>query len=609
MCGIIGYVGKNNCTEYILDGLKHLQYRGYDSSGIAIFNSEDNIKILKKCGKINDLINCIKSSLPLKGLCGIGHTRWATHGQPNDVNAHPHKQNNVTLVHNGIIENYEELKELLKNKGYKFKTQTDTEVLAAIIDYFYANSASDPIKAIKKAAKTLNGSYAVGIMFKNIKNTIYATRKDSPLLIGIGNGEYFLASDITAFIKHTNKYIVLEQGEIAILKKDNVKIVDFNGNNILKNTLTANWDIHAAEKNGFPHFMLKEIFEQPESIKNCINSRVTDNNITLEIENINDKTLKSFSKIYIVACGTAMHAGLVGKYIIEKLARIPVTVEIASEFRYKNPILKKNNLVIVISQSGETADSLASLELAKKNKIFTLAIVNVVGSSIARLADSVIYTWAGPEISVASTKAFSVQMAALYMLALKLCKLKNTVEYDISKYCKALKQVPYVAENMLKLNDKILDIAKLFYKSQNMFFIGRGIDYYLALESSLKLKEISYIHSEAYAAGELKHGSIALIENNTPVVAIATQENLYAKTISNAKEALARGAKLFLICNEENKIDKSLTNIIIKIPKTLDIFTPFYAIIPMQLFAYHVANLKGCNVDEPRNLAKSVTVE
>lgn len=609
MCGIIGYVGKNNCTEYILDGLKHLQYRGYDSSGIAIFNSENKIKIVKKCGKINDLINCIDSSLPLKSFCGIGHTRWATHGQPSDTNAHPHEQNNVTLVHNGIIENYEELKKLLKNKGYKFKTQTDTEVLAAVIDYFYENSASDPIKAIKKAAETLNGSYAVGVMFKNIKNTIYATRKDSPLLIGVGDNEYFLASDITAFIKYTNKYIVLEQGEIAILKEDSVKIVNFNGDLILKNILTANWNISAAEKNGFPHFMLKEIFEQPEAIKNCINSRVTDCDVTLEIENINDEILKSFKKIYIVACGTAMHAGLIGKYVIEKLARIPVTVDIASEFRYKNPILKKDNLVIVISQSGETADSLASLQLAKKNNIFTLAIVNVVGSSIARLADSVIYTWAGPEISVASTKAFSVQMAALYTLALKLCKLKNTAKHNISNYCKALKQVPQVAERMLKLNNKILDIAKLFYKSKNMFFIGRGIDYYLALEGSLKLKELSYIHSEAYAAGELKHGSIALIENNTPIVAIATQESLYAKTINNVKEALARGAKILLICNDEKNIDKDLTDIVIKIPKKLDIFAPFYAIIPMQLFAYNVANLKGCNVDEPRNLAKSVTVE
>lgn len=606
MCGIVGYVGKKNCVNYVLDGLKHLEYRGYDSAGIALFEN-DEVKIIKKCGKLNELINCIKNTKKIESNCAIGHTRWATHGKPSDLNSHPHRQNKVTVVHNGIIENYEELKEILKEKGYCFKTQTDTEVIAALLDFYYEG---DPIKAIEKLTEKLDGSYSLGILFSDIKDTVYGTRKNSPLIVGVGENENFLASDIPAIIKNTRKYIVLEKGEIAILKKDSLKIVDFSGKEKEKKILTIDWDIEAAEKNGFPHFMLKEIFEQPQVIKKCFRTRLLKDDVDFEIKNLPDEKIKKIKKIHIVACGTAMHAGLVGKNILEKLIRIPVEVEVASEFRYKNPILNKDDLVILISQSGETADTLAALRLAKEKNVFTLAIVNVVSSSIAREADSVLYTWAGPEISVASTKAYSVQLACLYLLTLKFAKIFKIIEKEkLKEYCEFLNKVPDVVNDVLKLNDKIKKLAETFYDNKNMFYIGRGLDQCLALEGSLKLKELSYIHSEAYAAGELKHGPISLIEEKTPVVAILTQTNLSLKTISNIKEVIARGADVLLIYNDEKNIDSSLLKYSIKLPKTIDLFSPLYSIIPLQLFAYHIAVLKKCDVDKPRNLAKSVTVE
>ena len=609
MCGIVGYVGKCDCVNQILESLKHLEYRGYDSSGIAVFDTEknDEITIIKKCGKLTKLIEYINNIKKPKGFCGIGHTRWATHGQPSDCNSHPHNQKNVTLVHNGIIENYEELRDFLKEKDYVFKTQTDSEVIAALIDYYYEN---DPIKAIEKATKKLKGSYSLGILFKNIKNTIFGIKKSSPLIVGVAEKESFLASDIPAIVKYTKNYIVLNENEIAILKKDSMQIVDFDGKEKEKKILTINWDIESAEKNGFPHFMLKEIFEQPKVVERCCSSKLYDGDINFKIENLPDEKIKTIKKIHIIACGTAMHAGLVGKYLIEKFIKIPVEVEVASEFRYKDPILEKDDLVILISQSGETADTLAALKLAKKNKAFTLAIVNIVASSIARQADSVIYTLAGLEISVASTKAYIAQITMLYLLTFKLAKILNKLsKEELKKYCKILSDMPNQMEKVLKLNEEVLKFAKMFYKEKDIFFIGRGLDHYLALESSLKLKELSYIHSEAYAAGELKHGPISLIEKDTKVIALATQPNIFKKTLNNVEEVVARGAKVLLICDETQKIDSSLDVLTLRIPKTLDIFTPLIEIIPLQLFAYNVSVLKNCDVDKPRNLAKSVTVE
>ncbi len=606
MCGIVGYIGKNNCVKYTLDGLKHLEYRGYDSAGIAIQN-KNSIKIIKECGKIKELIKSIEKIKLPESNCAIGHTRWATHGKPNKLNAHPIRTNTVTLVHNGVIENHEILKKELENKNYSFKTQTDTEVVSALMDNYYKK---DPIKAIEKTITKLEGSYALGILFKDIKDTIFAVAKNSPLIIGIGEDENFLASDIPAFINHTKNYIILEKDEIAILKKDSVKIVNLKGKPIGKKVETVNWNLETTKKNGFSHYMLKEIFEQPEALKRCFNKRLLKTNVNFEFENLPLEKIKTIKKIHIVACGTAMHAGLIGKSIIEKLTKIPVEVEVASEFRYKDPILNADDLVILISQSGETADTLAALKLAKKRKIFTLAIVNVVASSIARQADSVFYTWAGPEFAVASTKAFTVQVAALYLISLNFAKmLKKIKQEELKKYCELLNEMPSIIKKILKLNDEILNYAKIFYKDKNMFFIGRGLDYCLALEGSLKLKEISYIHSEACKAGELKHGTISLIEKNTPVIVVASQNEIFSKTLTNAKEVISRGANVFLICDETAEIDEKNFKHFLKLPKTIDFLAPLYFIVPLQLFAYHVANLKGCNIDKPRNLAKSVTVE
>ena len=608
MCGIVGYVGKSDCVNFILDGLSHLEYRGYDSAGIAIFNKNNNdVSIIKKCGKLSKLSEYIKTHNRPHGICGIGHTRWATHGKPSDNNSHPHSKGKVTIVHNGIIENYLQIKNFLIEKNYKFQTETDSEVISALLDFLYNGN---PIETIIEATKKIEGSYALGILFSDQPNTIYAIRQNSPLIVGIGDDGNFIASDVPAIIKHTNKYILLEHDEIAVLSENSLKILDLNKNEINKKISYVDWDISSAEKNGFDHFMLKEICEQPDAIKRCINPRFVNGNLELGIENLPDEKLSSFKKIHIVACGTAMHAGMIGKYIIERFAKTPVEIDIASEFRYRNPIISKDDLVIIISQSGETADSLAALRLAKSKGIFTLAIVNVVGSSIAREADSVFYTWAGPEISVASTKAFAVQMASMYLLAIKMGKISSKLSSEEYKnLCQTLKDIPNKIKQVIEKNEEMLKFSKIFYQSKDIFFIGRGVDYCISLEGSLKLKELSYIHSEAYAAGELKHGPISLIEDNTPVIAIATQSDLYAKTISNIKEVKARGAKILLLCNEGSQVDDSLTDLIIRIPESIDVFSPLYSIVPLQLFAYHTAVLRGCDVDKPRNLAKSVTVE
>lgn len=606
MCGIVGYVGKQNATEILLEGLKKLEYRGYDSAGIATFEN-NNINIIKAKGRLANLEEKIQQSNVSEGTCGIGHTRWATHGEPSDINSHPHGNERVTIVHNGIVENYLQIREKLKSKGYEFLSETDTESISKLLDYYYRG---DPLEALQKTITSIHGSYALCVMFKDFPDRIYAVRKESPLIVGVGKNENFIASDVPAILKYTKNYYLLEENEIAVLSSSDITILDLAGEPVKKELQTAHWDVTAAEKGGFPHFMLKEIHEQPTAIRNTISSRIKSGLPDLEIENLSDAEFKQFEKIHIVACGTAMYAGMVGKYVIEQLARIPVDVDVASEFRYRKPILNKKDLVVVISQSGETADSLAALRLAKKNGVHTLAIVNVVGSSIARETDSVCYTWAGPEIAVASTKAYSVQLSVMYLLGIKLAQVHKTMNTDeVNAFCEQLLEIPDMVEKMLEKAEECQYFASKFQNARDLFYIGRGVDYALSMEGSLKLKEISYIHSEAYAAGEMKHGTISLITNEVPVVAIATQKHLYEKTISNIKEVKARGAKILLVCRDDAVSPEEITEYILRIPVINDIMMPLLTITPLQLFAYYTAVLKGCDVDKPRNLAKSVTVE
>jgi glucosamine--fructose-6-phosphate aminotransferase (isomerizing) len=603
MCGIVGYIGEKDCVEVLLDGLSSLEYRGYDSAGVAVFEN-GSVKTVKTCGRLASLSEKLKLSGVPKGKCGIGHTRWATHGKPSDVNAHPHSGKMVTIVHNGIIENYQDLRTLLESKGCKFLSDTDTEVAANLIDYYYHGN---PLEAIKNALSRIRGSYAFGILFSDIPDKIYAVRKDSPLIAGVGSSENFIASDIPAILKYTRNYYLLEENEVAILSKDKIEICDFDGEPIKKEIQTATWDVAAAQKGGFRHFMLKEIFEQPKAIKDTISSRIKDGKIYFE--GIDDGEFKDIKQLHIVACGTAMHAGMVGKYAIESLARIPVNVDIASEFRYRNPILTKNDCVIIISQSGETADTLAALRLARSNGVKTIAVVNVVGSSIAREADHVIYTWAGPEIAVASTKAYSVQLSVMYMLAARIAYEKGTIDdSEYKEFCGQILKLPQAVETMLEQKEKCQKLASIYQNAHSLFFIGRGMDYAVSMEGSLKLKEISYVHSEAYAAGELKHGTISLIVEGTPVVAVATQKHIVEKTISNIKEVKARGANVLLLCRKDAN-GEDIADDLIKLPDMPDILMPSLAIVPLQMFAYYMAVLRGCDVDKPRNLAKSVTVE
>lgn len=610
MCGIIGYSGNENAIPKLLYGLKALEYRGYDSAGIAVFE-KDGITTVKAKGRIRNVEEKLEENYPsLSSLCGIGHTRWATHGEPSDINSHPHGTENLALVHNGIIENYISLKNFLTEQGYTFVSQTDTEVAAKLIDYYY-RASHDPLCAIRSALEKINGSYAFGILFKDFPGKIYATRKDSPLIVALSDKGNYIASDIPAVLRHTNRYFQPEQGEIAVVSEKEAKVYDLSGKPVEKTVKVADWDIDAAEKGGYEHFMIKEIHEEPSSIIKTIRPRVKDGLPELGLPALTDETLRSFERIHMVACGTAMHAGLIGKTAVEKLARIPVEVEIASEFRYKNPILGKKDLVIIISQSGETADTLAALRLSKERGAYTLAIVNVAGSSIAREADSTLYTWAGPEIAVASTKAYTVQVSLLYLFAIKLAlccgKLSETEAKKLTN--DLLTVVPEAVEKAFSLSERCRAVSDKYKESEHLFFIGRGLDYDVAQEASLKLKEISYIHSEAYAAGELKHGTISLITDGTPVVAVCTQDALYDKMISNIKEVRARGARVILLCKAgAHGIDEIADDVLI-LPEVDELYMPIPTMTVLQLFAYYTSVLLGCDVDKPRNLAKSVTVE
>ena len=607
MCGIVGYVGTKNASDVLIEGLRKLEYRGYDSAGISVVENE-KIVCRKTKGRLDDLEEFMKTAGKPQGSCGIGHTRWATHGEPSDTNSHPHSCGIVTLVHNGIIENYMKIKQQFEAKGYEFKSQTDTETVAVLLDSLYKG---DPIEAIDELVRKIRGSYALGIIFSDRPDTIYAIRKDSPLIVGLSENENFIASDIPAILSLTRKYYLMEENEIAIVAKDEVKIVDREGSPIKKSIFEANWDIEAAEKGGYPHFMIKEIHEEPKVLRDTIMPHVFDGLPSLNVAELTDEKIASFKKIHIVACGTAMHAGLIGKTAIESLARVPVEVSIASEFRYADPILDKDDLVIIISQSGETADTLAALRLAKEKGVFTLAIVNVVGSSIAREADAAIFTAAGPEIAVASTKAYAVQCATMYLVALCFAKANRACDIEtVLKKTSTLVNIPEIVEKTIEYLDPLCKgLAKENMETSDLFFIGRGMDYSLSMEGSLKLKEISYIHSEAYAAGELKHGTISLVTDGVPVVAIATQSFLLEKMISNVKEVKARGAKVFLVTMEGSEISNDVYDFLISLPKTDEFFAPLLLGPFIQLFAYHASVARGCDVDKPRNLAKSVTVE
>lgn len=610
MCGIIGYTGSENSVPKLLHGLSALEYRGYDSAGIAIFK-DGEIQVIKQKGRLSNIAEKIADMKPeLYSNCGIGHTRWATHGEPSNVNSHPHSAKNLTLVHNGIIENYLTLKKELEGLGYNFVSDTDTEIAAKLIDYFYEQS-HDPFGSVKSALGRLKGSFALGIIFKDIPGKIFTTRRDNPLIIAISDKGNYIASDIPAILKYTNKYYQLAHDEIAIIEADKVTIYDKEMNIIEKELQEAKWDIDAAEKGGYPHFMIKEIAEEPSSVVKTIRPRILNGLPDLGIEELDDARLRSFKKISIVACGTAMHAGLVGKTAIERMARVPVDVVIASEFRYMNPIINKDDLVVIISQSGETADTLAALRLAKENGAFTLAVVNVAGSSIAREADSVLYTWAGPEIAVASTKAYIVQVCVMYLFATRLAMAHGKLSDDDAKSMmdELLNRIPAAIEESISLSEQCKEIADRYKDAHDIFYIGRGLDYDMAQEASLKLKEISYIHSEAYAAGELKHGTISLITDGVPVIALATDSSLYDKMVSNIKECKARGGKVIMLCKKNSPLAEEIADEILYLPDVSELYMPTVVMPLMQLLAYYASVLLGCDVDKPRNLAKSVTVE
>lgn len=608
MCGIVGYIGKRDCADVLVGGLEKLEYRGYDSAGIAVFQ-DDIIKTVKARGKLE----CMKKKLidegKPQGFCGIGHTRWATHGEPSDINSHPHSNGRVTIVQNGIIENYAELKAFLAEKGYSFISQTDTEIVACLIDYYY--SERNPLRAITEVIKELHGSYAFGILFKDFPDRVYAVRKGCPLIVGEGNGEYFIASDISAFLEYTNKYVIIEDGEIVCMEPAGTHFFDIHGNKIQKTVQTAEWDVEQAQKQGFPHFMLKEIHEQPAVVRKTLDAMIKNGVPEFSEVGLTDDFIRGINRIYVVACGTAMHAGIVARYAIERLARIPVTVETASEFRYINPIVGKNDLVILVSQSGETADTKAALELAKEKGAKTLAVVNVKYSAIARAADMCINTLAGPEIAVASTKAYTVQIAVLYLIAFRMAfAVGEITEEKLRELTRDIQKAPAAIENILKKEDECRFIASRLVSVEKLFFIGRGLDYALSLEASLKLKEITYIHSEAYAAGELKHGTISLIEDGVPVITLLTQENVLPKTVSNMAEVKARGAYVIAVTRENTKFAENTVDLRFNTDDTLpDLLDPLATVCALQLIAYYTSVLRGIDPDKPRNLAKSVTTE
>ena len=606
MCGIVGYVGKRNAQNVLLDGLEKLEYRGYDSAGVALA-LEGGIRVVKSKGRLAELRKKLELQALAESRCGIGHTRWATHGEPSDVNSHPHSTPRVSIVHNGIIENYGILKERLMAKGYTFESETDTEVLVKLIDNCYEG---EPLKALHEALGMVRGSYALAVLFKDFPDTVFAVKRESPLIVGWGEGENFVASDIPALLKYTRKYSVLEEGDLAVVTAGSIQFYNEFAEPVEREVLTADWDMEAAEKGGYPHFMLKEINEQPAAITATVSPRVENGLPDLRIPELSDEMLRGIGTIHLVACGTAMHAGMVGKAAIEALARVPAEVDIASEFRYRNPILRPNDLVIIISQSGETSDTLAALKLAKSRGVPVLAIVNVVGSSIARAADHVLYTYAGPEIAVASTKAYTVQMCVLYLFAFRLALARGEqTEAEIRRLTAELLRASEVIKPRLADCEQIKYLASRFVNTQSCFFIGRGFDYSLSLEGSRKLKEISYVHSDAYAAGELKHGTISLITEGVPVIALATQKQVYEKTISNAKETKSRGAKVLLFTTKDAVVPEGVADYVVRLDDYDDLLMPLQLIVPLQLFAYYMAVLRGCDVDKPRNLAKSVTVE
>ena len=607
MCGIVGYVGSQQAAPILLDGLSKLEYRGYDSAGLAVRNGTEETEVIKAKGRLKVLFEKTNGGAAVPGTCGIGHTRWATHGEPSDINSHPHGSARVTIVHNGIIENYQKIKAFLIKKGYTFESETDTETVAKLLDYYYEG---DPMAAIQKVLGEIEGSYALGMMFKDFPNRVYAVRKDSPLIVGVGEDEAFIASDVPAIIKYTRNYYLIDQDEIVVLDDGKAGIYDIHGMPVDKELMTADWDMEAAEKGGYPHFMLKEINDQPTAIKTTITPRINEGMPDLSECGMTLEKLSGYQNIFVVACGTAMHAGLVGKYVIEQLARVPVTVDVASEFRYRNPILSDKDLVIVVSQSGETADTLEALRLSKNVGADTLAIVNVKGSSIAREADMVLYTHAGPEISVASTKAYIVQIAVFYLIAFELAFAKGAIsEEECRRLTGVLQSVPDLINVVLQQAEQCKYIASKLINAGNLLYIGRGLDYALSMEGSLKLKEISYIHSESYAAGELKHGTISLVTEGMPVIAVATQRELFDKTVSNVKEVKARGASVIFVTHSYKTIESDVAEYKIGLPTIDDILMPLPAVVPLQLIAYYTAVLKGNDVDKPRNLAKSVTVE
>ena len=610
MCGIVGFVGHEEAAPILLEGLSRLEYRGYDSAGIAVYGQEDGLQVYKAKGRLKALCDLVDNGAAVHGSVGLGHTRWATHGQPSDLNSHPHvsQSGRIAVVHNGIIENYLTLRQRLQTKGIRFLSETDTEVVAQLVDYYYKDDIMD---AVTKALSRLEGSYALGILCVDCPDQIIAARKDGPLVLGYGDGCNFLASDVTAVIKHTRDVSYMEDGEIAVLTADSIKVYDSLLNPVEKEHFTVDWEISAAEKGGYEHFMIKEIMEQPDALRKCLFPRIKNHKVVLEDLTLDEEYIRSLHKIDIVACGSSYHVGMVSKYFLESLLRVPVEVSLASEFRYCDPIVDEHTLVIVISQSGETADTLAALRQAKKLGARTLGVVNVVGSSIAKECDDVLYTWAGPEIAVATTKAYSTQLGVLYLLGLHFADVLDRLSPE--RYDALVRQLlllPSCLEQVLEQKENIQYLASHYFNHESIFFIGRNIDYAMGLEGSLKLKEISYIHSEAYAAGELKHGTISLIEPGTLVVALATYGKLFDKTMSNIVEVKSRGADMIALTTEEHRAAmESQASGIILVPELDPMFMPSLAVVPLQLFAYYVALNRGCDIDKPRNLAKSVTVE
>ena len=609
MCGIVGYAGRRKAAPLLLDGLKKLEYRGYDSSGIAVESGDGVIRAVKAKGRLSRLTELTSGGETLDGTVGVGHTRWATHGEPNDVNSHPHlsEKGRFAVVHNGIIENYLELKSFLTEKGFSFISQTDTEVIAHLLEYYFEG---DVLTCIRKVLNKLSGSYALGVLFNETPDVFYAVRKDSPLVVGLGENENFIASDMPALLKYTRSFILLADDEIACVSKDKVVVYNKNAEAEEKQPFFVDWDPETAEKGGYPHFMLKEIHEQPKAVRDTVMPRIKENEIVLDDVVLTEEYVKNLKKINIVGCGSAYHAGIIGKYYIERVCRIPVETDLASEFRYRGPIADERVLTIIISQSGETADTLAALREAKRLKSKTLAIVNVVGSSIAREADNVLYTHAGPEIAVATTKGYTTQVVSLYLIGLYLAgRLDSLSLTEYKEQLDSLKALPDNIEKLLKTPETTQYLASLYYKNKDFFFIGRGMDYASALEGALKLKEISYIHAEAYPAGELKHGTISLIENGSPVIAVAVDKRLFEKTLSNIKEVKARGAKVIAVASKENSAVENEAEYTLYIPDCHPLLAPVLTAVYLQLFGYYVAAIRGCDIDKPRNLAKSVTVE